>query len=43
MKISATIVLLAYAASSVFALNPIVIKGAKFFDSVTKEQFFIKG
>jgi hypothetical protein len=43
MKITATIVLLAYAASSALALNPIVIKGAKFFDSVTKDQFFIKG
>ncbi|GJJ76612.1 1,3-beta-glucanosyltransferase GAS1 [Entomortierella parvispora] len=29
--------------SSVFALNPISIKGTKFFDSVTKDQFFIKG
>ncbi|KAG0055303.1 1,3-beta-glucanosyltransferase gas1 [Gryganskiella cystojenkinii] len=28
---------------SVSALNPIVIKGTKFFDSVTKDQFFIKG
>ncbi|KAG0089885.1 1,3-beta-glucanosyltransferase gas1 [Podila epicladia] len=25
------------------ALNPIVIKGTKFFDSVTKDQFYIKG
>ncbi|KAK3819725.1 MAG: Glucanosyltransferase-domain-containing protein [Benniella sp.] len=25
------------------ALNPITIKGTKFFDSVTKDQFFIKG
>ncbi|CAO3564614.1 unnamed protein product [Mortierella alpina] len=25
------------------ALNPISIKGSKFFDSVTKDQFFIKG
>jgi hypothetical protein len=25
------------------AVNPIEIKGAKLFDSVTKEQFFIKG
>jgi hypothetical protein len=24
-------------------INPIEIKGAKLFDSVTKEQFFIKG
>ncbi|KAI8337557.1 Glucanosyltransferase-domain-containing protein [Chlamydoabsidia padenii] len=30
-------------ASTITALNPIVIKGQKFFDSVTKEQFFIKG
>ncbi|KAI8601407.1 Glucanosyltransferase-domain-containing protein [Dissophora ornata] len=29
--------------SSVAALNPITIKGTKFFDSVTKDQFFIKG
>ncbi|KAI8076891.1 Glucanosyltransferase-domain-containing protein [Halteromyces radiatus] len=29
--------------ASVTALNPIVIKGQKFFDSITKEQFFIKG
>ena len=29
--------------SSVCALNPITIKGTKFFDSVTKDQFFIKG
>ncbi|KAK4515420.1 uncharacterized protein ATC70_010365 [Mucor velutinosus] len=43
MKISTTITLLACATSSVLALNPIVIKGSKFFDSVTKEQFFIKG
>lgn len=43
MKISATILLLAYATSSAYALNNIVIKGTKFFDSVTKDQFFIKG
>ncbi|CAO3589735.1 unnamed protein product [Absidia cylindrospora] len=30
-------------ASFITALNPIVIKGQKFFDSVTKDQFFIKG
>ncbi|KAG0227678.1 Glucanosyltransferase-domain-containing protein [Mortierella sp. GBAus27b] len=29
--------------STTAALNPIVIKGTKFFDSFTKEQFFIKG
>lgn len=29
--------------SSVCALNTITIKGTKFFDSVTKDQFFIKG
>ncbi|KAI8068485.1 Glucanosyltransferase-domain-containing protein [Gongronella butleri] len=29
--------------SNAVALNPIVIKGQKFFDSVTQEQFFIKG
>ncbi|KAF8984524.1 1,3-beta-glucanosyltransferase gas1 [Entomortierella lignicola] len=29
--------------SSVVALNPIVIKGTKFFNSVTKDQFFING
>ncbi|KAF9562326.1 1,3-beta-glucanosyltransferase gas1 [Mortierella alpina] len=28
---------------SVAALNPITIKGTKFFDSVTKNQFYIKG
>ncbi|KAI9300182.1 Glucanosyltransferase, partial [Cunninghamella echinulata] len=27
----------------VIALNPIVIKGHKFFDAITKDQFFIKG
>ncbi|KAI8339217.1 Glucanosyltransferase-domain-containing protein [Chlamydoabsidia padenii] len=30
-------------ASTITALNPIIIKGQKFFDSVTKDQFFIKG
>ncbi|KAF9113195.1 1,3-beta-glucanosyltransferase gas1 [Mortierella sp. AM989] len=29
--------------SSTLALNTITIKGTKFFDSVTKDQFFIKG
>ncbi|KAK9765873.1 40S ribosomal protein S27 [Basidiobolus ranarum] len=29
--------------SSASALNPIVIKGHKFFDSVTKNEFYIKG
>ncbi|KAG0346912.1 1,3-beta-glucanosyltransferase gas1 [Podila humilis] len=29
--------------TSSHAANPIVIKGSKFFDSVTKDQFFIKG
>ncbi|KAF9973667.1 1,3-beta-glucanosyltransferase gas1 [Actinomortierella ambigua] len=29
--------------SLAYALNPITIKGSKFFDSVSKEQFFIKG
>ncbi|KAI9473554.1 MAG: Glucanosyltransferase-domain-containing protein [Benjaminiella poitrasii] len=43
MKISAIIFILACTVHSVFALNPIVIKGSKFFDSVTKDQFFIKG
>ena len=28
---------------SALALNPITIKGTKFFDSVSKNQFFIKG
>ncbi len=28
---------------SIAALNPITIKGTKFFDSVTKSQFYIKG
>ncbi|CAG8488105.1 7840_t:CDS:2 [Cetraspora pellucida] len=27
----------------VVAINPIIIKGNKFFDSITKQQFFIKG
>ncbi|KAG0215688.1 1,3-beta-glucanosyltransferase gas1 [Mortierella sp. GBA30] len=27
----------------IVALNPIITKGSKFFDSVSKEQFFIKG
>lgn len=27
----------------VWALNPISIKGTRFFDSVTQDQFFIKG
>ncbi|KAI7900684.1 Glucanosyltransferase-domain-containing protein [Cokeromyces recurvatus] len=43
MKISATILILTCTINSIFALNPIVIKGSKFFDSVTKDQFFIKG
>ncbi|CAO3688876.1 unnamed protein product [Rhizopus stolonifer] len=38
-----TFALLAFATSSAYALNPIVTKGSKFFDSVTKQQFFIKG
>lgn len=42
MKISA-ITLLLCAVSLTYALNPIVAKGSKFFDSVTKQQFFIKG
>lgn len=29
--------------SPVWALNPVLIKGTKFFDSVTLNQFFIKG
>ncbi|KAI9290627.1 glycolipid anchored surface protein GAS1, partial [Neoconidiobolus thromboides FSU 785] len=29
--------------SLLFALNPIEIKGSKFFDSVTGDQFFMKG
>ncbi|KAG0325242.1 1,3-beta-glucanosyltransferase gas1 [Dissophora globulifera] len=29
--------------SSTLALNPIAIKGTKFFDSVSKDQFFLKG
>ncbi|KAI9252143.1 Glucanosyltransferase-domain-containing protein [Sporodiniella umbellata] len=40
MKLSVIILL---CASSAFALNPIITQGSKFFDSVTKEQFFIKG
>lgn len=43
MKITATLLLLACATGTIFALNPIVVKGTKFFDSVTKDQFFIKG
>lgn len=35
--------LLVYAATAVQALHPITIKGHKLFDSVTKNQFFIKG
>ncbi|KAI8985983.1 Glucanosyltransferase-domain-containing protein [Pilobolus umbonatus] len=42
MRISA-IILLVTACSSVHALNKLTIKGSKIFDSVTKEQFFIKG
>ncbi|KAG2220739.1 hypothetical protein INT45_007351 [Circinella minor] len=37
------IICLIYAATVVNALHPIVIKDNKFFDSVTKNQFFIKG
>ncbi|EIE83558.1 hypothetical protein G6F46_005845 [Rhizopus delemar] len=37
------IAVLTCAFGSAYALNPITIKGSKFFDSVTKEQFFIKG
>lgn len=42
---SATVLALtaALCLGSVSALNPIGIKGTKFFDSVTKNQFFIKG
>ncbi|KAG0033470.1 1,3-beta-glucanosyltransferase gas1 [Podila clonocystis] len=40
---SLVIFALEYICSSSFALNPIIIKGTKFFDSVTKNQFFIKG
>jgi hypothetical protein len=29
--------------STITALNPIIIKGQKLFDSITKDQFFIKG
>ncbi|KAI8368796.1 Glucanosyltransferase-domain-containing protein [Choanephora cucurbitarum] len=43
MKILSSLLLIAYASSSVLALNPIEVKGSKFFDSVTKQQFFIKG
>ncbi|KAF9160378.1 1,3-beta-glucanosyltransferase gas1 [Actinomortierella ambigua] len=42
--IAASVVLLGALFSSLtYALNPITIKGTKFFDSVTKDQFFIKG
>lgn len=34
---------LASVCGSSLALNPIIIKGTKFFDSVTRDQFFIKG
>jgi len=40
---SPVIISLATVCGSSFALNPITIKGTKFFDSVTKDQFFIKG
>ncbi|KAF9214336.1 1,3-beta-glucanosyltransferase gas1 [Podila verticillata] len=40
---SSVIITLATVCSSSLALNPIAIKGTKFFDSVTKDQFFIKG
>ncbi|KAI9318647.1 Glucanosyltransferase-domain-containing protein [Dichotomocladium elegans] len=37
------LVLLCFAIDAAHALNQIVIKGNKFFDAVTKTQFFIKG
>ncbi|KAI9031649.1 Glucanosyltransferase-domain-containing protein [Phycomyces nitens] len=37
------IISIVWAVTTVQALNPIVIKGHKFFDSVTKNQVFIKG
>ncbi|KAI9490649.1 Glucanosyltransferase-domain-containing protein [Zychaea mexicana] len=44
MQIAALgVLLLLYVATVVHALHPIVIKGNKLFDSVTKNQFFIKG
>jgi hypothetical protein len=30
-------------ATSTAEIHPIVIKGSKFFDSVTKDQFYVKG
>ncbi|KAI9245062.1 Glucanosyltransferase-domain-containing protein [Sporodiniella umbellata] len=40
---SFVMLLLTYVMSAVYALHPIVTKGSKFFDSVTKQQFFVKG
>ncbi|KAL0079233.1 carbohydrate-binding module family 43 protein [Phycomyces blakesleeanus] len=34
---------LVFLAGSVNALHPIIIKGTRFFDKVTQEQFFVKG
>ncbi|KAF9435378.1 1,3-beta-glucanosyltransferase gas1 [Entomortierella beljakovae] len=42
-KCSLVALAIAYSLSSTSALNPVTIKGTKFFDSVTKDQFFIKG
>ncbi|KAG0005703.1 1,3-beta-glucanosyltransferase gas1 [Entomortierella chlamydospora] len=41
--ISALALTIACSLGSTWALNTITIKGTKFFDSVTKDQFFIKG
>ncbi|KAI8143584.1 Glucanosyltransferase-domain-containing protein [Fennellomyces sp. T-0311] len=43
MQIAALGILLLYVTTTAHALHPIVIKGHKMFDSVTKNQFFIKG
>lgn len=43
MRFIVLVLLLFHIASFVQALNPISIKGNKFFDSKTKKQFFIKG
>ncbi|KAF9585200.1 1,3-beta-glucanosyltransferase gas1 [Lunasporangiospora selenospora] len=42
-KATAVVVATLFSLGQAHALNPIVIKGSKFFDSVTKDQFFIKG
>ncbi|ORX83639.1 hypothetical protein K493DRAFT_239885 [Basidiobolus meristosporus CBS 931.73] len=45
MKLSAVLssISLVLCASHASAINPLIIKGSKFFDSVTGDQFYIKG